>query len=428
MKLTQVRVNGYKNLINAELDLGDFNVLVGPNNSGKSNLLEAIQLLGGLCKGSDKVREAIFHGATPPSRAGLSISRLKKYAHCDITIGISMQINVDNEIWMARYDTTFKCDTTGKGERGFVSEVLTAKRPNMTGPSTTYLKRNGKELIVKEQTGNDKTHPISTDNSSILAIRSLYPDFQGLSTELKEAIQGLITAGATSVFSISAEDMRQSLRQGKPIEGLHIPSFDLSFVVDKINEAGNYKLFEENLCNIVNLEMIRLQHIDVPSTAKGQDKQSPKRLAFLLAKRKGADFALIDEYSDGTFAAAALLAILISEGNKGQLLCIEEPENYMHPKALEKLAIFLQENSDKWPALITTHSPYLLNCVKNPEDINVAVVDEDGATHFEKVRNNKSLRDYLKSGFMSFGDMLPSNFEDVLGGQRSANTKPNTSQ
>ena len=51
----------------------------------------------------------------------------------------------------------------------------------------------------------------------------------------------------------------------------------------------------------------------------------------------------------------------------------------------------------------------------NPEDVNVAIVDEKGAAHFEKVHNTKQLRDYLKSGFMSLGDMLASNFEDVLG-------------
>ena len=42
MKLKQIRVDGYKNLINCEVNLGDFNVLVGPNNSGKSQSLREI--------------------------------------------------------------------------------------------------------------------------------------------------------------------------------------------------------------------------------------------------------------------------------------------------------------------------------------------------------------------------------------------------
>ena len=128
MKLKQIRVDGYKNLINAVLDLGDFNVLVGPNNSGKSNLLEAIQVLGGVCIGQDKLRDMIFRGITPPSRNGISISHLKKYEGRNVSIGISMHIYLDGEMWIVSYDTTFRCDPKDKAEHGFVSEVLTAKR------------------------------------------------------------------------------------------------------------------------------------------------------------------------------------------------------------------------------------------------------------------------------------------------------------
>ena len=45
MKLKEIRVDGYKNLINCRIPLGDFNVLVGPNNSGKTNLLETISIV-----------------------------------------------------------------------------------------------------------------------------------------------------------------------------------------------------------------------------------------------------------------------------------------------------------------------------------------------------------------------------------------------
>ncbi|HIJ72393.1 MAG TPA: ATP-binding protein, partial [Planctomycetes bacterium] len=82
----------------------------------------------------------------------------------------------------------------------------------------------------------------------------------------------------------------------------------------------------------------------------------------------------------------------------------------LHPEAVDKLLCFLQDNSDRWPVLITTHSPYLLNGVK-PTDVNVAVVDETGATHFEKVKNTRQLREYLSKSLMSFGDLLVNNYE-----------------
>lgn len=124
---------------------------------------------------------------------------------------------------------------------------------------------------------------------------------------------------------------------------------------------------------------------------------------------------MIDEYSDGTLVIAAILAALCSKKRSGPVLCLEELETCLHPAALEKLLRFLQDHSHKWPVLITTHSPYILNGV-NPEDVNVAVVDKTGATHFEKVKNSPQLRDYLNKGLMSFGDLLTDDFAEFREG------------
>ena len=43
--LKRIKIQGYKSLVNLELNLKPLSVLVGPNASGKSNLLDALQLL-----------------------------------------------------------------------------------------------------------------------------------------------------------------------------------------------------------------------------------------------------------------------------------------------------------------------------------------------------------------------------------------------
>ncbi|MCX5683594.1 MAG: AAA family ATPase, partial [Planctomycetota bacterium] len=98
---------------------------------------------------------------------------------------------------------------------------------------------------------------------------------------------------------------------------------------------------------------------------------------------------------------------------KPPIICIEEPENFLHPAALEKLLAFLQDVAHKWPILLTTHSPYLVNGVR-PQDIIVAVVDDTGSTHFEKPRNRKAITERLNRGYMNFGDLLVTNFRDML--------------
>ncbi|GAG01306.1 unnamed protein product, partial [marine sediment metagenome] len=198
-----------------------------------------------------------------------------------------------------------------------------------------------------------------------------------------------------------------SINEEEEISGLRVASFDLLFAIDEIYKNKKlYNIFQEAMCDILNLDDV---HFEASYTKKGR-----KRVRALAIKTQGSDYADVAEYSDGTLAVAAILAALFSKKRDGPMLFVEELENCLHPSALEKLVRFLQDHAHKWPVLITTHSPYLLNCV-NPEDVNVAIVDEKGAAHFEKVHNTKQLRDYLKSGFMSFGDMLASNFEDVLG-------------
>jgi predicted ATPase len=160
----------------------------------------------------------------------------------------------------------------------------------------------------------------------------------------------------------------------------------------------------------LDLEDIQFRCEDLSAIKEATDsKGKVKRTRILALKRAGGEYSFVDEYSDGTLIVIAMLTSLLSERGR-PLFCLEELENCLHPAAIEKLLRFLQDHADKWPVLITTHSPYLLNGVR-PEDVNVAVVDKTGATHFEKVENTKQLRDYLNKGLMNFGDLLVRDFE-----------------
>lgn len=408
MKLKQIRVDGYKNLIDCVVNLGDFNVLVGPNNSGKSNLLEAIVILGRLFFGSEETLNHILKGRTTLSRLSFSNCHLDKYKNKPMSIGITFEIRN----WVVNYDIALRLGTSKEEEGAFISELLTAKNPSKRGPSKKYIWRTGTDLEIL-----GKQHKISKKKPSLQAITSLYPDFEGLPPEFSLFFWGIGYVGMTKIFALSPRNLRHDIDSEKSIEDIPsapIYSFDLSLFADNIKEERKYyELFTQSLCDILDLQDVHFHAEDVNPPSK-EGKAPQKRIRFFGVKNFGNNYSLIDEYSDGTLVVTAILETLFSKGVRGPILCLEELENCLHPAAVERLLRFLQGHSDEWPVLITTHSPHLLNGV-NPEDVNVAIVDESGAAHFEKVRNTKQLRDYLKSGFMSFGDMLASNFEDVLG-------------
>ena len=71
--IKRVRIQGYKSLHDLDLKLGKFCVLFGPNASGKSNFLDALQLMSGLIKSPTlndafNPRTAALHWSPSPFR------------------------------------------------------------------------------------------------------------------------------------------------------------------------------------------------------------------------------------------------------------------------------------------------------------------------------------------------------------------------
>ncbi len=414
MKLKQIRVDGYKNLINCKVDLSDFNVLVGPNNSGKTNFLEAIQMLFPIAWGSGKLRKSVFKGLTPRF-IGSSVCHLAAHKNKPLTLGVSFETTFQRKRWVAEYTVMVQCEDTNehrsKFDVGFGAEMLAAKPVSQRGPVTKYIERSvetPERFTVSAASGKKLERKIGKTKSAIEAIETIFPEHEGLPKVIPKLTIDLIDIGMSKVFAVSPDGLRNTIGEEKEKDELRVASFDLLLAIDELYKKKKlYSLFREAMCDILNLDNV---DFEASYTKKGR-----KRVRSLAIKTQGSDYADVAEYSDGTLAVAAILAALFSKKRDGPMLFVEELENCLHPEALERLVRFLQNHAHKWPVLITTHSPYLLNCVNNPEDVNVALVDGTGAAHFKKVRNTKQLRDYLKSGFMSFGDMLALNFEEVLG-------------
>jgi predicted ATPase len=411
MKLKQIRVDGYKNLINCEVNLGDFNVLVGPNNSGKSNLLEALHILGLISFGGPEDKKRILRGYTLRPRVSFYSSHLVEHKDKPITIGVTFERVVNKIRWIANYEVTIRCSHSEEEKGTIVSEILTAKTYGRSGRATMYISRKEQQFSILTGSGRKKQHKITQDNSCLSTLPSLYPDHEELPQELVDFYYAIELLARTPIFAMSPSELRREMDNETPIGNFWVSGFDVGLVLDSIKEEGKYyNLFKESICDIMALESIRL-HVDVKKTPskKTEGNGTEKRIRYIIIERQGDRPSVIEEYSDGTLVIVAILAALCFEKRCGPVLCLEELETCLHPAALEKLLRFLQDHSDKWPILITTHSPYILNGV-NPEDVNVAVIDKTGAAHFEKVKNSPQLRDYLNKGLLSFGDLLTDDF------------------
>lgn len=107
-----------------------------------------------------------------------------------------------------------------------------------------------------------------------------------------------------------------------------------------------------------------------------------------------------DAVSDGVILSLAFIALAHSPKPPSMLL-IEEPENGIHYTSLKDCIKTLKKLSDDKTVqvILTTHSPYLLDCVE-PEDVRVFCKQDDGSVHAGKLTDHADVEG-LKKYFMT---------------------------
>jgi predicted ATPase len=103
--------------------------------------------------------------------------------------------------------------------------------------------------------------------------------------------------------------------------------------------------------------------------------------------------------SSGTLRTLALMTALFGESGKN-LIGIEEPENHVHPTALEAFAEYLLKARERVQILVTTHSPLLLDFLADPNAISIVRHSDNDGTKVFSETNVEGVRQALeKSGF-----------------------------
>ena len=100
--------------------------------------------------------------------------------------------------------------------------------------------------------------------------------------------------------------------------------------------------------------------------------------------------------SDGTLKLLAYLTVLY-DPEPPQLIGIEEPENYLHPRLLPQLAEECQQAADRAQLIVTTHSPFFINSLR-PEEVRVLFRGADGYTQARRVADMPGIDAFLDHG------------------------------
>lgn len=361
--ITFLKVRNYKSLENVELRLGPLHVLVGANNSGKSNLFDVFQFLREL---SEIGLQAVH------SRGGFS----QIVWGGDIKRAISFELHMVTRVEKPQKNEFIYSLEIGGGPHypTVTKEKLVVVDEAGEKPLLIFPTENRYDVTVLDLTGK---HIISFSRSDHMFDQFLDEERYGLLAVFVKELR------SWSLYNFETSVMRKpnAVRQDFHFQ----PSgANFSSVIHAIQSEHREKFGE-----IESLLKTALPEVRQLLTALTKDGQTYVSWEEASMPMRVPGWAM----SDGTLRLLGQLAALLSPETPA-LACYEEPENYLHPAWLSLVADVLKNAASRNQILISTHSPYLLDYF-SPETL-IVVDKKEGCSHFQFISKRKGIKKALQ--------------------------------
>ncbi|MDR2148932.1 MAG: AAA family ATPase [Tannerella sp.] len=362
-RLSLINWKNFKKVDNIELPYRVF--IVGPNASGKSNLLDAIRFLRDIVKQGGGLQEAIFS-----LRGGISKIRcVAARSNTDITIGVVVNNENDRPEW--EYRLTF----------------------NQTGGGITDLRVLVKEEYLKNQiTGTLHINRILKDKESEYQKGFTYIEQASRNEEFKPFIDFL---GDISYLHLIPQLIRDPKSFLKISKGEDYYGRDFLEKVQRMNKRYSGAYIKRIECAlkyaVPNFEKLNFE----------PDEMGVPHFEAIFKQWRGQGVKYQEnDFSDGTLRLIGLLWAL-QDGTKPILL--EEPELSLHSSIIRQLPDiiyqFQRKKTGKRQVIVTTHSYEIFDNkgIAGEEILLVSSEGEEGskllaATSFQDIKS------YLMAG------------------------------
>ena len=392
LMITRVEVEGFKNLDQVDLPLQPFQAIAGRNAAGKSNLFDALGLLSKLAEKDLSTAFASLRGepgelfsqapdGSPGSRIRFAVELLVEPTTRD-------QWGKEAELSSTRlrYELTI---SRRRDESG--ADDLRIERESMYPIQKTQdTARFPRKLRNLARYATRREHFISTDSDE----RKIALHQDGRAGRKQEfhpgEMRGTVLSGVTSTafrhtFAVREELKRWTFLQLSP-EELRKPSAFLS----PTSLGHNGSNLASSLARIFRTTPGALERLGselallVPRVDEVRVDEDIARQVYTVVVRfrDGREFSS-RVLSDGTLRLVALLTLAIDPQHRG-VVCLEEPENGVHPSALPDVVRLLRRlavqdahltESGLRQILFNTHSPALVKLLK-PEEIIFCVLTQ----------------------------------------------------
>jgi predicted ATPase len=414
--LTRLRVTGFKNLVDVDISFGPFTCIAGANGVGKSNLLDAIVFLSALADGPllDAALSVRDQGAKTGDIRGL-FHHVGNHFDEEMTFEAEMIIpesGTDDLGQEAKASATFvqyavslryRRDESVRAQGSL--ELVKEELKHITlGEAAQHLPFNPSRAWRTSIVKNARRSPkyISTEGEGADRVINVHQDggSSGKPQKLRAAsLPRTVLSAANSAESPTATLAKREMQSWRllqlepsslrepdnftaPVEldsnGAHLPAtlFHLANAPGglAVDSAAVYAEVANRLSQLID---------DVRSVYVDRD-ESRQLLTIYATGRDGTSFPA-RALSEGTLRFLALAVLSIEPDSRG-VICMEEPENGIHPERIPAMIQILRDLTtdirEQWPdggelrqVIINTHSPSVVMQV--PEESLLLAVPVD---------------------------------------------------
>jgi len=343
--IRKLKVKNYKSLKDVELELDKFNVLIGPNTSGKSNLLDCLAFVSETAKGSIDVS---LRGRGGYERVVFSGEKEN--------IELSIDFMRDNEA--SKYFISIS-------KEGIDEEKLTIKDVGVIDRHLNDIKKRIDAGTFEKVAAGTWVSAIYYHSPKTREYLNSWRSYNFITSEMRRTY----SAKRNLILDKNGGNLAQVLLS------LH-------------NERP--KTFDK-IENMLKQAIPQIDELLTPLTEGGE--------TYVAMREKGFDSPFnYFQVSDGTLKLLAYITAIATE--EPGLVGFEEPENFIHPRLFELLVEILKK-SDK-QIILSTHSPYLVDWVE-PGDV-IIVEKKDQETVASRIKDGDKLKKRLEELGLSLGE------------------------
>ncbi len=435
--LTRLKVNGFKNLVGVDLRFGPFTCIAGSNGVGKSNLFDAIRFLSALSRvplleAAKEVRggktadvRGLFH------RVGDSYDDVMSF-EAEMIVPERGEDDLGQEakasMTFLRYKLTLSYRPDDGGLEIQHEELV---HVNKTEANRNILFPHSVEWLNSAVLGKRSSPFISTVNDgSGSAVIYLHQD-RGEKGSGKPAPRRASLLPRTVVQAANAAENRTAVIARREMQSWRLLQLEPSALREpddfnapsRLSEHGShlpamlFRLGQNGDARTYAAVANRLSELITDIREVGIDRDEKREQFTLWAKADDGTPHAARSLSEGTLRFLALTVLEQDPDSQG-VMCLEEPENGIHPERIPAMIRLLKDiavdtnlpvgrDNPLQQVIINTHSPAVVGQVDDDDLVAAELLEKVSDGHRFKSVAFQTLPGTWRAGGTDERDLMP---------------------